>query len=110
MLSLELYNTTESYNPQSNPKEVSSVLSALSKVATAFPSFERPEDVGFKSALLNDIVFSLPRIHDPVQAFLGDLDLKQAKEGNLTELWKNPDKYPEVEDARFVGDAVTDSQ
>lgn len=81
---------------------MATVLVALQRVASTFEPLTKPEDVGFKSSLLNDIVFAMPRIRDAVKSLLGDLNLKSAKEGDISNLWASPEKYPEVEDARFV--------
>jgi DNA mismatch repair protein MSH3 len=89
---------------KSNPKEVANVLVALSRVANAFDPIEKPEDAGFKSSLLNDIIFAMPRIREAVEGLLGDLNLKNAKEGEITDLWASPEKYPELEDVRFVSE------
>lgn len=75
---------------------------ALSRVAHTFNPIEKPEDAGFKSSLLNDIIFAMPRIREAVKSLLGDLNLKNAKEGEITNLWASPEKYPELEDVRFV--------
>lgn len=87
---------------KSNPKEVASVLSALSRVGNTFSLFEKPDDVGFQSRLLNDIIFALPRIQVPIRALLEELDLKYAKEGAMADLWKNPNKYPKIKDTKDV--------
>lgn len=77
---------------------------ALSRVANTFDPIEKPEDAGFKSSLLNDIIFAMPRIREAVKSLLGDLNLKNAKEGEITDLWASPEKYPELEDVRFVSE------
>lgn len=86
---------------KSNPKEVATVLTALSRIANTFEPRAKPSDAGFKSELLNDIVFTMPHIREAVKGFLEDMDLKKAREGEITELWASPEKYPEVEDIRF---------
>ncbi|KAG8828576.1 Mismatch repair protein msh3 [Serendipita sp. 399] len=85
---------------QSNPKELVTVLSALSRISTEFEPMDKPEDAGLKSPLLNDIVFALPRLRAIVSRFLADIDIKKAREGEITKLWKDPGKYPEIEDAQ----------
>ncbi|KAG8825802.1 Mismatch repair protein msh3 [Serendipita sp. 401] len=87
---------------KSNPKELVTVLLALSRISTEFEPMKTSEDVGFKTPLLNDIVFGLPRLRVAVDKFLKEIDIKKARDGEITELWKDPAKYPEIEDARMA--------
>ena len=78
------------------------LLSAFNKVAVAFSAASAPADVGFKSAILNEIIFTLPRLREPVQGLISCISLKQAAEGNLANLWTDFEKYPKVADADMV--------
>jgi len=77
-------------------------LTAFSRVASAFEPFGKPEDVGFKSSLLNDIVFAIPKIKEPLKAIIDAIDLQKAREGSLMELWRDEEKYPTLDDCKFV--------
>ena len=77
-------------------------MTAFSRVASAFEPFAKPDDVGFKSSLLNDIIFAIPKIKEPLKAIVDVIDLKKAKEGNLTELWRNEEKYPALDNCKLV--------
>ncbi|KAI0003416.1 DNA mismatch repair protein MSH3 [Russula compacta] len=81
------------------PKELAILLPAFSKIATAFPSFENPAAVGFKSALLNSIFFALPLLREPVQQLIDAVVLKKAAAGNKVEMWVDPEQYSEIADA-----------
>lgn len=77
-------------------------MTAFSRVSSAFEPFDKPDDVGFRSSLLNDIVFAIPKIKEPLKAIVDAIDLQKAKEGNLTELWRDEEKYPALDDRKFV--------
>lgn len=87
---------------KSTPKEVATVLTALQRVANEFDLIDKPQDAGLKSPLLNDILFTLPRLREPVQQFLNDINVTKAHEGELTDLWRDSEKYPEVDDAKML--------
>jgi len=82
-------------------------LTAFSRVANAFEPFAKPDDVGFKSPLLNDIVFVIPEIQEPLKAIVHAIDLQKAKEGNLTELWRDEEKYPALNDCKLVSNIAS---
>jgi hypothetical protein len=87
---------------QCTPQELAVLLQAFNKIATAYHLFESPSDVGFKSKILNDILFSLPKLKDPIKGFLGDISLKKASEGRLDTMWTDPEKYPSIADIDLV--------
>lgn len=59
------------------------------------------EDV-FGSTLLNSVIRTLPTIRETAQGFLEHINLKCAKDDNEADLWNDPDKYPDVQDAKDV--------
>ncbi|KAH9001542.1 DNA mismatch repair protein MSH3 [Lactarius akahatsu] len=81
------------------PKELAVLLPAFNKIATAFPNFESPTAVGFKSALLNGIFYALPLLREPVQQLVNAVVLKKAAAGNKAEMWVDSERYPEIADA-----------
>ncbi|KAA1471299.1 DNA mismatch repair protein MSH3 [Dentipellis sp. KUC8613] len=82
-------------------KELAILLPAFNKVATTFSEFgDNPSDVGFKSPILNDIFFALPKLREPIQSVIADIFLKHASEGNMDLLWIDSEKYPKVADAK----------
>jgi DNA mismatch repair protein MSH3 len=87
---------------QCTPQELAVLLQAFNKIATAYDSFEGPPDVGFKSKILNDILFSLPKLKNPINGFLGDISLKKASEGRMDMMWTDPEKYPSIADIDLV--------
>lgn len=90
---------------QCTPQELAVILPAFNKIGTAFDldNFEKPEDVGFSSPLLNQIIFSLPKIKEPVQSIIKEIHLKKAADGELDSLWTDFDKYPAIAEADMVG-------
>ena len=84
------------------PQELAILLPAFNKIATAFDSFENSSDVGFKSRILNDVLFSLPKLKEPIKGFLDDISLKKAADGRKDTMWTDPEKYPAIADIDLV--------
>ncbi|KZT60361.1 hypothetical protein CALCODRAFT_114887 [Calocera cornea HHB12733] len=82
------------------PKELASLLNAFNRIARAFPPFATPGDVGFKSSMLNDIVYSLPAMLDVVTQLMHPFDIRKARDDNKAELWLDPQKYPAIQDTK----------
>jgi DNA mismatch repair protein MSH3 len=78
------------------------LLRAFDRVGGAFEIFENPSCVGFESAILNQIIFSLPKLKEPMRELIGDINLTKAAEGNKAKLWTNPSKYPEIDEIEMV--------
>jgi DNA mismatch repair protein MSH3 len=85
---------------KATPSELSTILTGLQRVASEFRSNEGKV---FKSDLLNNILESLPTILEPTKEFLAAIDMKAAKANNEADLWTDPDKYPDIQDAKDVG-------
>lgn len=75
---------------------------AFNKVALAFDSFDTRADVGFKSSVLNDIIFSLSVLKQPMKDLINEVSLKKAAEGRKDTMWINPEKYPQIADIDLV--------
>lgn len=84
------------------PKELSVLLPAFHKIATSFHPFESPSEVGFTSTILNDIIFSLPKLKSDIQGLVDSVLLKQAAEGKKDTMWADADKYPAIADIDLV--------
>ncbi|KAF5365702.1 hypothetical protein D9758_003271 [Tetrapyrgos nigripes] len=87
---------------QCTPKELATLIAAFDKVAKAFKPFIDISAVGFRSRLLNEIIFVLPTLLSTIQEVAGAIRTKEALEGNKTDLWTDPDKYPKVEETAMV--------
>jgi len=87
---------------QCTPQELATILSAFNKIAHAVEPVNRPSDVGFESKLLNEIIFSLPRLRDPMKELLDIVSLKQAREGRKDRMWYDPERYPIIADLDMV--------
>ncbi len=85
-------------------KELAIILKAFKKVADAFSDVEDNLGNGpqFKSAILNQIVNSLPALKKPMESILRDINLSKLEQGDKTSLWNDWDKHPEIEDAKMV--------
>jgi DNA mismatch repair protein MSH3 len=68
----------------------------------AFNTVESPSDVGFKSSVLNDIIFSLPKLKEPMTELMNAVFLKKAAEGNKASMWTDTERYPKIADAEEV--------
>lgn len=84
---------------KATPSELSTILVGLTRVGS---EFKPNEGQVFTSALLNSILKILPTIREPARQFLGAVNIKAAKENNEADLWTDPDKYPDVQDAKDV--------
>ncbi|KAG6831187.1 hypothetical protein H0H92_012327 [Tricholoma furcatifolium] len=84
---------------QCTPQELAVLLPAFNKIAIAFEGFATPSEVGFKSDLLNEIIYSIPRLRQPLKELLGAVHLNKAAEGRKDTMWTDPDRFPEISDA-----------
>lgn len=62
-----------------------------------------PVESGFRSPLLNDIIFSFPALRKSINELLQTIRLKQAADGRKDDLWFDQEKYPAIEETRMVG-------
>jgi DNA mismatch repair protein MSH3 len=84
------------------PQELSVLLPAFNKIAIAFDAVENPTDVGFKSGVLNDIIYSLPKLKEPMKTLMEAVSLKNAAEGSKDTMWTDSERYPKIADADMV--------
>lgn len=84
---------------KATPSELATILTGLLRVAS---EFKANEGKVFKSELLNSILATLPTIADALKEFLAAIDMKAAKANNEADLWTDPDKYPDIQDAKDV--------
>ncbi|KAJ6630634.1 DNA mismatch repair protein MSH3 [Mycena sp. CBHHK59/15] len=91
---------------QCTPQELAVLLAAFNKIANTFVGIETSADVGLKSRLLNEIVLSLPPLKQPMKDLLDAVKLKQAAEGRKDCMWKDPSKFPALEDNIIAIQAV----
>ncbi|KAJ7063163.1 muts domain V-domain-containing protein [Mycena amicta] len=91
---------------QCTPAELVLLLQTFHKIGAAFPPSETAPDVGFKSPVLNSVVFALPPLQKPMQDLLDELNIKEAQNGRKDRMWKNTDKFPQLETQAMVLGAV----
>lgn len=84
---------------QAQPTEVAAILVNLQRIGDEFKTIST---LPFRSLLLNNIVKLLPTIRETSQSFLNDIDLKAAKANEEANLWSDPDKFPDLQDAKDV--------
>lgn len=84
------------------PQELAVLLPAFKKVATAYQPVETPADVGFNSSILNDTIFSFPKLMEPMKELMGAISMKYAAQGRKDRLWTDPERYPAIADADLV--------
>ncbi|KAI0340128.1 DNA mismatch repair protein MSH3 [Trametopsis cervina] len=80
------------------PQELAVLLPAFDKIGAVFDRVPTNGNVDFRSPILSDIVSALPRLKEPAHGLLGTILVKEAKEGNKTTMWSDPDKYPSIEE------------
>ena len=64
--------------------------------------FQTPADVGLKSPILNEIVYSLPKLRPVIKEYIDVVNIDQAKEGSKELMWQNPDRFPGLVEAAEV--------
>ncbi|TFK42973.1 muts domain V-domain-containing protein [Crucibulum laeve] len=87
---------------QCTPKELAVLLTAFRKIANAFECYDvdaPPSIVGFKSEILNEIIYSLPKLKDPIDQLISMVNLKEAEAGNKHTIWTDPQQYPGIDNA-----------
>ncbi|KAF8894689.1 muts domain V-domain-containing protein [Infundibulicybe gibba] len=84
---------------QCTPQELAVLLPAFNKLALAFEPVDEPSRVGFQSRLLNEIIFSFPKLREPMKETLAIISLKKAAEGRKDIMWTDPERYPAIADA-----------
>lgn len=94
---------------KSTPQELVRVLSAFQRIGDEFPNL--PSDlsqssVGFKSPMINEAFYALPRIKPLVNRFLSMLNVTKAKEGAKADMWAADHESEEITDCKDVLDTV----
>ncbi|KAG8968832.1 Mismatch repair protein msh3 [Tulasnella sp. 425] len=85
------------------PKELATLLTAYQRIGNAFEPLEDPSHAGFKSALWNDIVSSLPRLRKPVSQLLEVINLSKARsDDKKSELWVDDEQFEELANCKFA--------
>ncbi|KAG5647140.1 hypothetical protein DXG03_001095 [Asterophora parasitica] len=84
---------------QCTPQELAILFPAFNKIAVAFEEVGEPSDVGFKSSLLNEIIFSFPKLKNPMKELMEAVSLTRAAEGRMDTMWTDPERYPAIADA-----------
>ncbi|KAF8580675.1 hypothetical protein K439DRAFT_1356338 [Ramaria rubella] len=82
------------------PKELVIFLLAMNRVASTFPVFSDPAEVGCLSPLWIDILFILPSLKIPMKDILAMINLERARENDKTKLWTDIEKYPSLDAAQ----------
>lgn len=70
----------------------------------AFELFKDPKEVGFKSKTLNNVIYALPQMREPVRKLLAKVDVKQAEEGYKDEMWVDPEMFSKIDEIKTVSD------
>ncbi|KAF7304661.1 DNA mismatch repair protein [Mycena kentingensis (nom. inval.)] len=87
---------------QCAPEELVLLLQSFYKIGAAFPAFETPAEVGFKSPILNSVIFALPALKAPMQALLNEINVPHAQKNRKEAMWRSEDKFPDLEEQRMV--------
>ncbi len=77
-------------------------MRAFQKIGDAFVDVECPSQVGFKSDILNNIIFALPKIKQPIKDTMSKIIIQKAEAGKRNEMWADIEKFPELNDLTLV--------
>ncbi|KAJ6546536.1 DNA mismatch repair protein MSH3 [Mycena vulgaris] len=91
---------------QCTPEELAVLLPAFHKIGNHFLAVPTSADVGLKSRLLNEIIFSLTPLNIPTSNLLKAINIKEAAAGKKDLMWKDPNKYPTIEDIKSAIQSV----
>lgn len=94
---------------KSTPQELLRVLSAFQRIGDEFHNLPKDlsqSSVGFKSSMINDTFYALPRIKPLVQKFLSQINVAKAKEGAKADMWLPEYQTEEITDCKDVLDTV----
>ncbi|KIK59832.1 hypothetical protein GYMLUDRAFT_261825 [Collybiopsis luxurians FD-317 M1] len=86
---------------QCTPQELAVLIPAFKKLAFAFEPIRDHSEAGFKSHILNAIIFSLPALRESTNGLLQTISLKHTVDGRKDELWLDKGKYPKIEETRM---------
>ncbi|PWZ02446.1 hypothetical protein BCV70DRAFT_196688 [Testicularia cyperi] len=81
------------------PSELATVLLSLNRVTQEFRPAELPT-MQLGSDLLEEHIVSLSASKDPVQRYLGQISIKEARANNKADLFVDADRYPAVQAAK----------
>lgn len=105
--SLRYFSVSEfnqsSWIRQCTPQELAMLLPAFNKIATTFDPVGSPSEGGFRSPILNDVIYTMPKLREPIQSLLRVFSLKAAAEGKKDSMWTDPDKFPDLDGILAVG-------
>ena len=81
--------------------ELLTVLQTLKRIATAFKKVNSPDEVGFKSKIINEAVAALPGISEIVDSYLDEFNHQAASKD---------DKYNFFIDEEFKYESINDKK
>ncbi|WRT65670.1 uncharacterized protein IL334_002615 [Kwoniella shivajii] len=79
------------------PTELATILVALVRIGS---EFKPTQEQIFRSSLLNSILNTLPTILETSKQFLESINLKAARENDESNLWNDPDRFSDIQDAK----------
>jgi DNA mismatch repair protein MSH3 len=88
------------YKKCSRP-ELLSVLQTLQMIAQEFAHVSSPADSGFQSSLISDAVAALPRIGDHVIEYLERISLKDAKDNDKYNFFRESSETDDIKDHKI---------
>ncbi|KAN0060382.1 Mismatch repair protein msh3 [Thecaphora frezii] len=85
---------------RSTPTELATILLSMNRITQEYKLVDNPADLATGSDLLNEAVADLPRGKTPVQEYLRQISIKDARANNKAELFLNPDQCPKLQEAK----------
>jgi len=89
---------------KSTPQELVRVVTAFQRIAGEFdlPADMWTSSVGFKSKMINDIYYSLPKLRPAVESIAQVLDFPKARAGNKADIFKEEYEPEAITDLKEV--------
>lgn len=94
---------------KSTPQELMRVLSAFQRIGDEFQNLPKDmstSSVGFRSTMINDAFYALPKVKPLVQKYLSMLNVTKAREGAKADMWLEEYQSEEITDCKDVLDTV----
>ncbi|KAI5795094.1 muts domain V-domain-containing protein [Geopyxis carbonaria] len=88
--------------------ELLTVLQTMLRIASAFKAVDEPEEVGFKSSILNSAIAALPGIREDVQGYLNLFNHVAAGKDDKYDFFKDSDDYQAIAEQK-LGIAAVES-
>ncbi|EPQ29014.1 uncharacterized protein PFL1_03304 [Pseudozyma flocculosa PF-1] len=85
---------------RSTPTELATILLSMNRITQEYALVDDPAELKLGSDLLNNAVADLPRGKAPVQKYLQQISIKEARANNKADLFLDPERCPKLQQAK----------